>query len=965
MSVDTSTVYTASNVDFEPKVAWMPNRTELADTSRAWTKTPGSMPALRQEALVDVLKTQHPWDSHFVTYILIGGVNASRQPRVKKEDLKELRERGCNLEHHLMMADVDQPDHEGARMTPETIQDAQERLSSLPSIGFYSTRAGFRIVQPFTRPISSEHYEAEVMRWLPQIKALMGDGWVVDFKCKDWTRLFRCPFVRRNGVMTESTVDFSRMAGIEPGPVPPPVVVTPRLPRVATAREARESIVDRARKYVGRITTPTCGTSSCNARTFKAALHIVKGFDLDEETAMDLLVEWAGGMSDSCDNKKPSSLRKAIEGAAKTDVETGFHLKDDVKKHQRMTPIETPNMEGISATSDEEDDAISAFLRPEPAVIPAAVVESFVTAAAAAAGRALPLGERVAAVTKDITDDNLREILKDIEKAPAAQKFGLKAAIKKRLEMADSDIAKFLADGDDDGEKGSPILTVVRKLKFFRILTGRVFTSIEHEAIPVDSERYVQWVSYAVLRTFGFAAPKDKIRTATTAVVGPVNKLPLGDAAIRYAFDKDGSIWVDLADKEGRTVHVTEDSIKVVAKCDCKITWYRPDGTMPMPLPVIPSSAAECKAQWDAFWNFQQRDVVEDRVAAFAWMMSSARPMLHPVSGVLTRFSVGAMTGEHGGGKTSAMEVFRTIIDDRRPGSVNLPPSNKIDDMTIHCEQVACLAIDNASHLTSDHSDHLCRIATGAGSVKRSLYCDRDLSVFMCSRPVIINGICDVVTRDDLMDRSILIRQSRPKVRKTESVMAREFAAIYPKVFGAILFCMMKALGAAENTTVDSSIRMVEAAKWAASAEVVAGFESGDVSKCYVSAKENATAVAAEDSFLCNLLSVVPVGVTTKTAAEILTMIEENWEADHPKKRQPEKWPTEPRGLRAALDRRKSALEALGVVLTYSMGRTAMSSSARLITLTRTAPTTGLRLVVDNTVKTAPDEMVEDVMDQV
>ena len=50
-----------------------------------------------------------------------------------------------------------------------------------------------------------------------------------------------------------------------------------------------------------------------------------------------------------------------------------------------------------------------------------------------------------------------------------------------------------------------------------------------------------------------------------------------------------------------------------------------------------------------------------------------------------------------------------------------------------------------------------CRLATGGGFAVRQLYTDQDEVLFDAARPVILNGIEDIVTRPDLADRAILL----------------------------------------------------------------------------------------------------------------------------------------------------------------------------------------------------------------
>ena len=92
-------------------------------------------------------------------------------------------------------------------------------------------------------------------------------------------------------------------------------------------------------------------------------------------------------------------------------------------------------------------------------------------------------------------------------------------------------------------------------------------------------------------------------------------------------------------------------------------------------------------------------------------------------------------------------------MDPREPASMRIP--DKLDDLTIDREQSAAVSLDNQSGLSGSMSDALCRIATGDGNIKRSLYHTRDIAIFRGSRPILVNGITDVITRDDLLDCSL------------------------------------------------------------------------------------------------------------------------------------------------------------------------------------------------------------------
>jgi hypothetical protein len=67
------------------------------------------------------------------------------------------------------------------------------------------------------------------------------------------------------------------------------------------------------------------------------------------------------------------------------------------------------------------------------------------------------------------------------------------------------------------------------------------------------------------------------------------------------------------------------------------------------------------------------------------------------------------------------------------------------------------LAFDNLSGLTAWLSDALCRLATGGSFAVRQLYTDDEEVLFEATRPILMNGIEDVISRPDLADRAIVV----------------------------------------------------------------------------------------------------------------------------------------------------------------------------------------------------------------
>jgi hypothetical protein len=78
-------------------------------------------------------------------------------------------------------------------------------------------------------------------------------------------------------------------------------------------------------------------------------------------------------------------------------------------------------------------------------------------------------------------------------------------------------------------------------------------------------------------------------------------------------------------------------------------------------------------------------------------------------------------------------------------------------DLFIAANNGHVLAFDNLSALAPWLSDALCRLASGGSFAVRQLYTDQDETLFDAARPIILNGIEDVVSRPDLADRSLFL----------------------------------------------------------------------------------------------------------------------------------------------------------------------------------------------------------------
>jgi hypothetical protein len=159
------------------------------------------------------LERVYTTDAHFVTYVVEG---AARQPRINKPGLPYFERPVATT---TFVCDVDNPGH--AEWNAELRIQAERQWACVPELatcGLYHTLHGQRIVQPLTTPIPVTKSEAFLRRWLLRLESA---GVAVDWTCRDWTRHFRLPHVRRGGTSYRSPlVALDRMRPIELEPLP-------------------------------------------------------------------------------------------------------------------------------------------------------------------------------------------------------------------------------------------------------------------------------------------------------------------------------------------------------------------------------------------------------------------------------------------------------------------------------------------------------------------------------------------------------------------------------------------------------------------------------------------------------------------------------------------------------------------------------------------------------------------------
>jgi len=307
-----------------------------------------------------------------------------------------------------------------------------------------------------------------------------------------------------------------------------------------------------------------------------------------------------------------------------------------------------------------------------------------------------------------------------------------------------------------------------------------------------------------------------------------------------------------------------------------------------------------------------------------AWPLSLRRCARGP-------YPVLCLAGEHGSAKSTFTAVLRKLIDPNSAPLRALPREDR--DLFIAATNARLLAFDNVSNLPGWISDTLCRLATGGGFATRQLYSDQDEQLFDAMRPVVLNGIEDIVGRPDLADRSVFLNLENitEGKRRAEKDFWSEFERDHPRILGALLDGVAHGLKKLPSTRLNATPRMADFDIWATACET-AFWDAGTFAKAYRQNRDEAVVTVIEADLVATAVQAFMASRTEwrGTSSDLLGALKMAVGEDQTKLKE---WPPTPRSLSGRLRRAAATLRRVGIGILFG-DRAPNVGRARIITIT-------------------------------
>ena len=450
------------------------------------------------------------------------------------------------------------------------------------------------------------------------------------------------------------------------------------------------------------------------------------------------------------------------------------------------------------------------------------------------------------------------------------------------------------------------------------------------ECWPLRGGPFRRWIARLFYDAQGKAAGGQALADALGVLEGEALFRGLEHEVHLRVAEHNGAIYIDLGDEYWQLIRVTAAGWEIVPEAE--VRFRRSRGMRPLPYPVAGGTLDELR-------DFVNVD--DDGWPLFAaWLVAALRPR--------GPYPVLQLHGEQGSAKSTSARVGRELVDPNAAPLRSEPRDGR--DLMVAARNGWLIGYDNVSSLPTWLSDAVCRLSTGGGFSTRELYSDLDEILIDVQRPVLLNGIEDLATRGDLLDRSVVLYLPRIERYRPEHVFWAAFAEARPRMLGALLDGLSAALANVADVRLARPPRMADFSLWATAAEPALGLSRGSFIAAYDGNRADAHELALEASPLTEPLRTLAYEGFSGTATTLLERLSGLVSEDVARRKS---WPKGANALSGQLRRLAPDVRAIGIEIEFA--REASKGRRRLLTVRRAPEDIVQTVQTVQTVRTVDD----------
>ena len=358
------------------------------------------------------------------------------------------------------------------------------------------------------------------------------------------------------------------------------------------------------------------------------------------------------------------------------------------------------------------------------------------------------------------------------------------------------------------------LIKIASNFKLFHDDTKEAYAFVNNEAIKARGSQFKQLLAKGLWQAENKAPNTDAIYQALNVIEAKAifdgECIKLHNRVAEY----ESKFFYDLCN--GRTVEIT------------KLGWSIVD-TYPILFKRYPHQQKQVEPQKGGdiqrLFNFLNVKEKKHRILSLVYPISClVSDIPHPIF---------HSWGDRGSGKTTQSVVYKRLLDPSKL-DVLITPRDHGELVQILEHHYLCL-FDNLSSFPNWLSDLLSQACTGGGFSKRRLYTDDEDVIYQIMRCIGLNGINLLISRPDLMDRTILLHLERiePDKRKEWKILLQEFEAERPYLLGCFFDVLSKAMTIYPSVRLSNLPRMADFMTWGVAITEALGYKAEDFIEAY------------------------------------------------------------------------------------------------------------------------------------
>ena len=378
--------------------------------------------------------------------------------------------------------------------------------------------------------------------------------------------------------------------------------------------------------------------------------------------------------------------------------------------------------------------------------------------------------------------------------------------LEKRISGKDKDTGKI--------PQSEKLIKIAENYKLFHDDTKEGYAYVNNVAIKIRGSMFKQKLARELWELENKSPNSDALNQALNVIeamaVYDGECIKLSNRVAEH----NGCFYYDLAD--GRAVRITKDGWDVIDNFPILFKRYSHQQRQ-----VEPKRGGDTQRLFRFINVSEELHRLLSLVSAISCLVPNIpHPIIHPY-------------GDQGAGKTTFFTFFKLLIDPSKM-SVIITPRNMEETVQVLEHHYLCM-FDNLSAFPDWLSDLLSQACTGGGFSKRKLYTDDESVIYQIQRCIGLNGINLLISRADLMDRTILLHLERiePSKRKEWRVLMQEFEEERPYILGCFFDVLSKAMGLYPSIKLDNLPRMADFMRWGVAIARALGYKANDFIQAY------------------------------------------------------------------------------------------------------------------------------------